>query len=446
MPTVDSSITPRTLFAFQSRAQAIAFLESKGLNADAWNWFDQSSEAHARMLTVARVGRLDVLQSIRDALVRHGGSERDFARQVTPELQRLGWWGKQAIERADGSVEVVQMGSPRRLRTIYRSNMMSAYNQARYQQQLRDAKSRPFWMYVAVLDSKTRSSHAALNGRVFRFDDPIWRSHYPPCDYNCRCRVRALTEGEVARRGLTVESGEGALTPVEMEVGVNRQTGEVVSMQSVRWTGRDPRTGVPTTMTPHPAWSTNPALVPWQPNLDLYDYDLARWYVGETLQGPAFERTWRAIESGVATFVASPAAKGLSAATVIARLEAELATGVKYPVAVLDPAGRKVLSVTTQTVYLSDATLVKQAISRQGQDLDFADYWRVQRIIEQATVVVQEREEVLAFARAEDVWFVAIIKRTADGKELYLTSFRRTNIASIERQMRRGRVLRDDRN
>ena len=444
MPTVDKAITPAALFAFRQPTQAIAFLQAKGLDRDAWNWFDLASEAHARSFTVARAGRLDVLQSIRDALVR-AGNEAEFVRQLTPELQRLGWWGKQIVVAPDGGAEVAQLGSPRRLRTIYRSNMMSAYNQARYLQQLKDARSRPYWMYVAVMDSKTRPSHAALNGRVFRFDDPIWRSHYPPCDYNCRCRVRALTEGEVKRRGLKVESAQDALTPVETEVGVNLRTGETVSMPSVRWSGKDPRTGAPVSMTPHPAWSTNPALVPWQPDLDRYDYDLARWYVGETLQGPAFERTWRGIEERVARFMASPAASGLAPTRIIGRMEEELAKGVRYPVAVLDPASRGILGVQTQTVYLSDATLVKQAVSRKGQDLDFADYWRAQRIIEQATVVIQEQDEVLAFARSEDVWFVAIVKRTRDGRELFLTSFRRANLKSLAQQLRRGKVLKDAR-
>jgi len=90
-----------------------------------------------------------------------------------------------------------------------RNQYAAQANAARRQQQEANVDSRPYWMYVAIIDPSTRPEHAAMNGRVFRYDDPIWQTHYPPLGPGCRCRVRALTESQVKARNITVESSVG---------------------------------------------------------------------------------------------------------------------------------------------------------------------------------------------------------------------------------------------
>ena len=46
--------------------------------------------------------------------------------------------------------------------------------------------------YIAVLDKRTRDSHAKLNGTILPKDDDFWKSHFPPNGWSCRCRVRAV--------------------------------------------------------------------------------------------------------------------------------------------------------------------------------------------------------------------------------------------------------------
>ncbi|MBN0210460.1 minor capsid protein, partial [Pseudomonas aeruginosa] len=112
---------------------------------------------------------------------------------LRPTLEAKGWWGRQVVVAPDGGAEVAQLGSPRRLDTIYQTNMQSAYMAGRYAAAYEARETHPYWMYVAVMDGVTRPSHAALHGKVFRWDDPIWQHITPPNGYNCRCRIVALT-------------------------------------------------------------------------------------------------------------------------------------------------------------------------------------------------------------------------------------------------------------
>lgn len=161
---------------------AVDYLKSKGYKIT-WNWQEQLDAAHAKAFTVAKVTKLDVLETLRQATedaVQSGMSERDFIKQLEPKLRALGWWGKQEMTDDLGRKTVVQLGSPRRLRTILRTNKSVAYHAGRYAEQIANSDEQPYWQYVAVQDSRTRPSHMALHGKVFRFDDPIWDTLYPP--------------------------------------------------------------------------------------------------------------------------------------------------------------------------------------------------------------------------------------------------------------------------
>lgn len=209
--------------------EAVRYFRAKGI-AVTENWPDLWGEAHARAFTVAGVAKLDLLQDIRgavDAAIKEGRTEQWFLNELAPILKKKGWWGKNEVTDPDtGEVRYVRQGSPARLKLIYRQNTQSAYMAGRYKQQLENADYEPYLQYVAVLDQKTRPAHAALNGKVFRFDDPFWGAMYPPNGWNCRCRVAAYSESRLKRRGLKVSDSAGHMVTREVET-VNRQTGEV---------------------------------------------------------------------------------------------------------------------------------------------------------------------------------------------------------------------------
>ena len=209
--------------------QAIAYLKSKGY-AITWNWQEMVDQAHDISFTVAKAMRLDLLSDIRGALetaLQSGQTLKQFIAELQPVLESQGWWGKQVIVDSQGVGEMVQLGSPRRLKTIYQTNLQSAYMAGRKASMEETTDTHPYWMYVAILDGKTRPSHRALHGQVFRHDDPIWASIFPPNGFNCRCRVVALTESAVKRRGLRIVSSEGNMFTETVETGVNKRTGEI---------------------------------------------------------------------------------------------------------------------------------------------------------------------------------------------------------------------------
>lgn len=395
----------RFAFGLEPR-RAVEYFRAKGY-AVTWNWDAMEAQAHARAFTVAKAMRLDVLQTIREALDRaaaEGTTLAEFQRTLRPRLEALGWWGKQVMERPDGTAQLVQTGSPRRLETIYRTNLQSAYMAGRYREFWDNREARPFWMYVAVMDQRTRPAHAALNGKIFRFDDPIWASCWPPNGYNCRCRVRALSGRDMERRGLALSESGANLQTFE---DVDPSTGAVSERVSYKGPGMD------RAFSPDRGFASNPGEAAWQPALERYSPRLQAAYLGDALDGPAFE-----------LFIRGQSDESFPIARVTDRL-----------------AGA--LEVEGAVVRFTAASRAKNFANHP--ELGPADYRFARTVIEGAEVGVRDRETHVVLMRRAEGWWVAVVKKTKTGKAVFLQSFRRSNDEDIRRLMQRGRVLWDER-
>ena len=389
--------------------KAIEYLKNKGY-ATTWDWHDLWQESHAKAFTVAKAMRLDILQDIRGAVQKaldEGITFEQFRKELEPRLKAKGWWGRVMVGDETGAQEI-QLGSPWRLQTIYRTNTQTAYMTGRYRSFVENIDNRPFWQYVAVLDSRTRPAHRALDGQVFRYDDPFWETHYPPNGWGCRCRVRALSEIDVRDRNLQVEDSTDKL--IESNALVSKKTGEIVPVTSYKT--HDSITGKAITVTPDPGWNYNPGKAAWQPNLDKYDYQIAKQYVQDNLDGPAFKQFY----------------SGKSAED--------------FPVAVLDKPYRELIGSKNQTVWLSKQTLWKNKKHAQ-EGLEINDYLKLPDIIENADLVVQDGDQTMVFIKLDDKLYHAAIKSTQTGLRLFLTSFRLTSTADMQRIRKKGKVLRD---
>lgn len=206
-------------------ADAIEYLQSKGYKIG-WDWHQTLDDAHSRAFTVAKVAKLDVLQDIRKSLItalEKGQSFEKWQAEITPILQEKGWWGKKTVINPAGQEQEVQLGSPRRLRTIYHTNMRSAFSAGRYKTMLEATETRPFWEYRHITMVNYREEHKAWNGRILRAGDPFWTVAYPPSKFGCNCRVIAKSASEV--EGKEILSSEGYQTQYSEKIGVDSFTG-----------------------------------------------------------------------------------------------------------------------------------------------------------------------------------------------------------------------------
>ena len=237
--------------------QAIEYFRSKGFKIT-WNWWETWQEAHDKGFTVAKMARFDLLAQTRrivDRTLAEGKSLQKGAQELEAALRKAGWWGKQTVVDEQGQAQRVQLGSRRRIRTILRTNISTAYAAGRYRRQKKTASDRPYWQYLAVRDGSTRASHRALHGRIFPADDPIWSSIYPPNGFHCRCRVRSLSQRQVQARGLKVIE-KTRLQEVQQDVGLDKRTGEVIQRPGKRVSWKEGRKR--RAFTPDPGWSYNP--------------------------------------------------------------------------------------------------------------------------------------------------------------------------------------------
>lgn len=211
--------------------EALAFFRAKGI-AFSFDWEEVWQEEHAKAFTVAKAMSRDLLEDIRAAVddaIEGGETLAMFRKKLTPLLIQRGWWGRKAMtDPLTGEERTVQLGSPRRLATIYRTNMRTAYHAGRWQRIQRQKRVFPYLIYTSVMDGRERPQHRAWHNTVLPVDHAWWETHYPPCGWNCRCTARPANARMLDRRRLQVTS-RPARNP--MKKHVNRRTGEVTELE-----------------------------------------------------------------------------------------------------------------------------------------------------------------------------------------------------------------------
>lgn len=213
-------------------AEAIAALEVRRRNlVETFDHRDMWEEEHATAGTVARSAGFDILTDIFDGLktsLEEGKTGADFAKIVRPLLEAKGWWGRADVtDPLTGEVSEVQLGSPRRLQTIFDANMRVSYAAGAWAQFERTKATRPYLRWVTVMDGRARPEHRARHNLCLPVDDPYWDRWAPPCDYGCRCTLQSLSQRDVDRMRSQLKFKP---RPDVMRSWTNGRTGEVMRL------------------------------------------------------------------------------------------------------------------------------------------------------------------------------------------------------------------------
>ena len=415
-------LPPRPGFRFPGPVpeEALRFLRSKRLRPS-FSHLDVSSLEHAYAFTVAKSTGFDILGDVKRVLDEHldgGGTLRTFSKELTPILEEKGWWGAgEVTDPRTGERVTAQLGSPRRLKTIFRSNMRSARAAGQWERIQRTKRSHPYLLYSLGPSREHREEHVRWAGTLLPADDPWWADHFPPNGWGCNCRVRQVSRAEYER--LRGRDGIRAERPRRDPVSwTNPRTGQAVEVDR----GLDP------------SWASNPGLDrEWIlaehaiGKLEALPEGLGREAVRQFVESPLLERHLSGKRSG-------DPPKG------------------DLPVGWLDPESREALGVQARVARMTSGTAKKEAgdhaYIRPG------DWPRLLPVLfHDADLVVPHPPPDgidglmdLDFVRqSEDgrIWRLSV--RAHDDRRARLTTLHRIQPRHARSTARRGKPLRDRR-
>lgn len=133
-------------------------------------------ELRARAFTISGIEGANVLQRVRDMIAElpQGSTWDQVKSGIVDELDP--WLGDASEKRAE---------------ILLRTHGFQAFQAANYRVAQEDGDT-THMQYLATEDDRVRATHLALNGLILPKDDPFWEKHFPPWEWGCRCRTRAM--------------------------------------------------------------------------------------------------------------------------------------------------------------------------------------------------------------------------------------------------------------
>lgn len=383
----------------------VAFERRHGTLAETFSWQDAWQEEHATMFTVAKTAGFDVLKDISDAFERHlkdGGTAVSFAKHLRPVLQAKGWWGKRlVVDPVSGDLMPAQLGSDRRLKTIFDANMRVSYAAGHWQNFERNRSTRPFLRYVALLDDRTRPAHRARHNLVLPIEHPYWDMWAPPCGWNCRCSLQSLSQRDIDRLLADGEELRFEAPEDTFRNFTNRRTGEIVRVPD----GIDP------------GWAYNPGRAGYE----------AR--VNQALAEKISEASSEFVEAAVKERVASTAFDRF-----IRKPQGSM------PVIAIPPELDATLRLGGRVALLQAETVASQA--QRFPELTVEDYRLLASFPSALTMAATDGRQTIVFVRTKaGRWMSAVLQKAKTGKAAIVTAFRYTSEDRISSLLARPGVM-----
>jgi len=380
--------------------EASRYLRNKSLRPS-FDYRDVEPEEHAVAFTVAKAGQADVLTSIRSAVqkaIDEGQTLAQFKKDLTPQLQEMGWWGKQeVVDPLTGETRLVQLGSPRRLRTIYRSNLRSARAAGQWDRIQRTKDALPYLTYNLGPSERHREAHVARAGTTLPVEHPFWETWYPPNGWGCKCWLRQITVEEANSIGVSEDP------KVITYDAINPRTGEV----RTRVEGIDQ------------GWERNPGAVRLERMEQLLDEKLSRApqaVAQATVRDMA--SSWR-VQRMLGGQTEGKVSVGLMAPEIGAAID-NPARFVKMAGAYGAKVGQKAAPVTPEIM-----ARVSDAIARGPAAKEIGD-----------------RADLLFLVDGPDPWLVSV-KNLRELGELWIQTIHRTTPEQWQRKLARSESLRE---
>ncbi|MEM9734197.1 MAG: phage minor head protein [Pseudomonadota bacterium] len=374
--------------------EVVAFFDEKGLRP-AFDYRDTWGIEHVTSFTVAKATQTDVLATIQadvSKAIRQGVPFEQFRKDLTPRLQELGWWGrKEMTDPLTGETAIVQLGSPRRLQTIYWANTRTARAAGQWQRAQRTKRVSPYFVYGLGNSRNHRPEHVAKAGVILPVDHPFWDQWFPPNGWGCKCWLRQI--GRTEAESLGGESDEPDITSRQF---VNERSGE-------------------TSMVPDgidPGWATNSG---------KERYGTLRRELDTSL-GAVDDQTRRKVIG------ASPLAEFVSGA-----INNRIGERAAIPFAAISDKLANTLGTKARAVMLSSDT-IRQHVGKANSE-DYAEL--PQRMIDEGELWRDRRGKLSLIMLVGDRPYVAGLKVTRFD-ELFMTTLHEWRARSVEKIRERG--------
>lgn len=381
--------------------EVISYIEGKSLKPS-FHWQDIYGEEHAYAFTVAKATQIDVLSRIHETtlkVIKEGLPFKEFQNTMAADLKAMGWWGKShEVDPVTDQLRVVQLGSNRRLKTIYWANTRSAYAAGKWTRIQRTKETLPYLLYQLGPAREHRPHHADKENIILRVDDEFWHVWYPPNGWGCVCWVRQITQSEADQLG-----GISGKPEIPTRNWTNYRTGKTEEIPL----GIDP------------GWNSNP--------------------------GRARHRTLAKHLGGILDYAPEHIRKAAMTDLVASQLFRQVQSGaltskkVFAPVAVISENLKEALGTHTRVAFLSTDDAAKQLIKRGT--LSAKDYVIVQELLDNGTIRREGNSDIVVNGQANGQFWHAVFRVTKSGDEIFLKSFRRTNPRQIEKYNKRGDKL-----
>ncbi|WP_375705946.1 phage minor head protein [Bartonella sp. AA2SXKL] len=373
------------------------YFEAKAL-VPSFDWRDIAPEEHAFSFTVAKSLGYDILEDFKRAVgeaIKHQVPFQDFQKNLMPILQEKGWWGKKtSIDPKTGEKSVVQLGSPRRLETVYWANTMSAHAAGEWERTQNNKEFLPYLTYALSSSEHKRLEHESWVGFTAPVDDPVWDWLYPPNGWRCKCSVRQVSRYEAEDLGY--EEGAEPLH-VEKQVWHNKRTGKIEKIPK----GIDP------------GWHSNPGKHRAQ-NLSNFLSDKV------SVMGDNDKRI--AIED----IVGSPLLEAM--------FEGRMPRGF-IPIAPIPQKVRDVFAAENSLIRLSADSVKHILLEHQARDLRLDDFrGAIQTLIRPHGVIRRkDAQSVVFLGENGGAWWRFAVKWVASKQEWWLISMHKKSFREIQR-------------